>query len=229
MSVAVVVPWRDKGDQHRRANMEQVRANLIEQVPDWRIIWSTDHRTGPFNRQAAYNNGAKRTDADILIWHEADIIADRDTLLRLAEAAREPGLHTVSTMHKLDESGAVAEVVTMKPQGIYGHVGGPLSACSRESLSAVGRWDESLSGHGWDDNAMNLAFRVACRVTPAPIEATITHLWHPRGVARYDKDFDASLHTPEELDASDANLARLRAYRKAKTPEDVRALTMEAA
>jgi len=72
--VAVIVPWRPS---------EPRRATLWAFVRDWLRryhgawpVHTAPGPDGPFNRGAALNQAAAKTDADILVIHDADTICD---------------------------------------------------------------------------------------------------------------------------------------------------------
>lgn len=89
-SVAIIVPFRDRGgDPLRAANLERV-------VHHWSLfpaplIVADDSRTGdaPFNRSAAYNRGASQTDAHILIYTESDMLIHYDQIDKAIAMATE--------------------------------------------------------------------------------------------------------------------------------------------
>ena len=74
-TVAIIIPFRDRGiDPLRVANLKRV-------LQHWDGLGITVHvvddgRAGnaPFCRSAAYNHGAAITQADILVYVEADVI-----------------------------------------------------------------------------------------------------------------------------------------------------------
>lgn len=242
MTAAIVIAWRDSGNANRQANLTAVLDWLAPL--GWPLILASDGReSGPFNRSAAYNEGvriARRdgADPDVFVWHEADVLCPLDQLDdAVALAEKQMGLMVPFTHYRYmgEESSRLilsgARPETMFPQWVMdnGRSMGALGVCSAESLAAIGRWDETLSGHGFDDNAMFEAFRTACGPSTF-VDGDLTHLYHPMAYAPWEKGTPASdpdNFSPEEVKATFYNRARWDAYKRATTAEQVRALTME--
>jgi len=93
-SVAVVIPFRDRGIDPRRA------ANLKRVVGQWQAynfapMIVSDGREGSaqFNRSAAYNTAARHLDAQVLIFAESDmLISPSQITIATAMAVESPGL-----------------------------------------------------------------------------------------------------------------------------------------
>lgn len=221
MKVAVIVPFRDRGDADRKANLFHTLYHLDA---CGFIPWlSDDFRSGPFNRSAAYNNGRALHPADVYVWHEADILVPHQQLRDAIEmAAAEPGLvvpfteyralspeDTVKVRGGADPAGFTPEHVVKNGASI-----GAVGVCSEASMAAVGRWDEKFAGWGFDDNAMFQAFRVAAG-PPRWVDGTAYHLWHKPGNEASGAD----------AVATSLNHDRWCLYRDASTADEIRALT----
>src|SRR5512139_2601403 len=92
--VAIVIPWRDKGDAARADNFDIVYSYLRD-LALGPVIVAGDGRSGmaPFNRSAAYNHGASSLDADVYVFIEADLLVPADQLFAAVRQASElPGL-----------------------------------------------------------------------------------------------------------------------------------------
>lgn len=232
-----MVPWRDKGDSWRAANLACV-LNHLEALDLGEVDVYSDGREGcaPFNRSAAYNRGvADHPEAEVYIFHEADMLIPAAQLrqaVRLAAA----GVGMVvpfDTYHYLspEDTRAVRAgefaFTAATPESVManGRSNGAVNVLSRATMEAVGCWDECFEGWGFDDRAMGLAFEVACHSVTRYVRGEGTHLWHKPGwsiESRFRGGADVPVH--EHL-ATVRNECRYQRYRDARTPEVIRALT----
>lgn len=233
--VAVVIAWRDNGDAVRQANLARVLDHLCEWNPDYPIQLSDDGReSGPFNRSAAYNRGMAKTPADVYVFHEADMLVPFDQLDQAVQvAATSPGLVVPFGQYYYlsaeDSRRLLTETFTPEPLWTMQSIG-PVNVLSAESMRLVGQWDETLSGHGYDDNCMERAFRVACQSPTHHVGGPAWHLWHEMAYAPWERGTPAS--DPEnfseaEVAATEWNRNRLKKYQRAVHPHEVRTLTTE--
>lgn len=230
MSFALIIGHRDRGlDSYRQANLDSAvawwRGFGIEPI----VVDDGRRGTEHWNRSAAYNRGARLTDADILVYSEADMLLDFDQILHGVELAKSPGLVIGFSRfmamsersskrvraREIHPSEAEAEQVRGDRQSI-----GAVNIVSRESLELVGGgYDERFEGHAYDDDAMARAFHICCGPTRF-VEGPGYHQYHVPG---------AFYATPESTKADRAatarNKARYELYRRARTPEQIRALT----
>lgn len=194
------------------------------------VIVTDDGRGGStqFNRSAAYNRGAANA-ADVLIFSEADIIIDFDQIAQAVQLAAEaPGLvipfdefravapgdsHWIR-MHSAEPTDCEYSVVRGKRGSI-----GAVNVVSRTTLDLIGKYDEHFEGAWYDDDAMKIAFEV-CAGPTRWVDGPAYHLHHWSGGT------GAHLN-PADRQATARNRGRLRRYRRAKTPEQIRALTCE--
>lgn len=231
MSFALIIGHRDRGlDPCRQANLDSA-------VAWWRAagidpIVVDDGRTGTdhWNRSAAYNRGAALTDADVLVYSEADMLIDWPQIhAGITIAAENPGLVVpfsrfmameepdtdLVRMRRLHPADARAQQVRGDNKSI-----GAVNIVSRQALDLIGGgYDQQFEGHAYDDDAMEIAFRTCCgptRFIPGPA----WHQWHIPG---------AYFATPESTEAdraaTAANKARHQLYLQARTPERIRELT----
>lgn len=230
MRVAAIVPWRDKGNPRRRANLRRVLAHLHGWGPPVHVVSDGRSDAEPFGRQTAYNAGMRAHPADVWVFHEADMLVDYAQLDAAVEAARTPGLVVpFSTRRELgpEESidvAAGADPETYQPERDHPRSWGAVNVLSADTMNAVGQWDETLTGHGYDDTAMREAFHIATGQPARFIDGPGWHLWHPIGFSPWfghrPEDYPAA-----EVEATRRNEARWRRYRTATTPEQVRQLT----
>lgn len=227
MTVAVIIPFRDRGrDPLRQANLDRV-------LHHWKGFGAPVHvvddgRSGDaqFNRHAAYNHAATLTDADILVYTESDMLIAHHQIDEAIAAARTPGLVVPFTArheldprdservraHQVQPNDCRADVVMPKPRRI-----GAINILSRTTLAAVGQWDEQFEGNWWDDRSMHLAFDM-CAGPTRWIDGPAWHLYHLPG--------HRGTHlTAEDKAATGRNRQRYLQYKAARTPEQMRALT----
>ena len=232
---AVIIPHRDRGVDPNRV------ANLHAAVRWWRRVGCEpivvdDGRDGSaqWNRSAAYNRGAALTDADILVYSEADILLPINRVEQAAAMAAEaPGLvvpfskflaMTKDSTERVRDGrirpvAADAEQVRGDRQSI-----GAANVVSRETLRLIGGgYDETFEGHAYDDDAMEIAFRTCCGPTRF-VDGPAWHQYHVPGAF-----YATPESTAEDRAATAANRARWELYRAADgNPDAIRALTMGA-
>lgn len=232
----IIIPWRDKGDQWRRKNLETVTAHLAGlRVATIALLADGRDGTAPFNRSAAYNRGVEMyPDADVYVFHEADMLLGRQNLQTAIDvAATQPGLvvpfdayhylsqeDTAGVHRGANPSVAVAEYVMAN-----GRSNGAVNVVSAATMAAVGQYDEAFEGWGFDDRAMAHAFAVATGNDTRYVRGSAIHLWHTPGWSAESR-FRGGADIPEhEHRATLANEQRYQLYRKAATPERIRELT----
>jgi hypothetical protein len=228
MQVAVIIPYRDRGTDPLRA------ANLVRVLQHWGdfgapIVIASDGRTGTeqFNRSKAYNKAAHLTDTRV--YAESDMLIDFTQINQAIELAQEPGLVVPFTEYRyLSEQDSQlvrdgAEPATFTPQKVINKSTrswlrtGPINILTRETLQAVGQWDETFEGSQWDDRAMNHAFEVCTQPTRF-IDGPAWHLYHLPA--------HNGLHlTKADRQATNHNRARYYQYLQATTPQQIHALT----
>lgn len=236
VNVAVVVPWRDKGDPWRQANLAAVLYHLHHADIGMVEVFS-DGREGaaPFNRSAAYNRGVQDSDnPDVFIFHEADMIIP-PTQLRAAIhlAATSSGMIVpFDTYHYLTpedtvrvRAGTDPRYCTPEMVMANGTSNGACNVVSAATMQAVGQWDETFEGWGFDDRAMAVAFEKATGTNTRYIPGPGVHLWHKPGWSQAWGFHGGTDVSAAEHAATKANQSRYNIYRKARTPAQVRELT----
>jgi len=230
VTTAVVIPFRDRGlDPLRRANLTRVVDQWLSYGCEPIVI--DDGRTGDaqFNRSAAYNRGVAQTDADTLIFAESDMIIDRGQVDRAVRLAVDPGMVIpFSWFMALSEEDSrwvrvhMTDPVDCKASPVKGHRGsiGAVNVMSRETYELVGGYDETFEGAWFDDDAMKIAFEV-CAGPIRWVEGSAYHLYHLSGGK------GTHLSGPDRA-ATARNRLRYRLYQRAKTPDQIRALTARA-
>jgi hypothetical protein len=229
---ALIIAFRDRGvDPCRPANLD----SALRWWHDSGIypIVVDDGRTGDaqWNRSAAYNRGARMTDAEVLVYSEADMLLDPAQILQGVElAAAKPRLvvpfsrfmamseHDSERVRRreIHPSEAEAQMVRRECTSI-----GAVNIVSREALELVGGgYDEAFEGHAYDDDAMEWAFRIATGNETKFVPGDAWHQWHVPGAF-----FATPASTAEDLAATERNKHRWQTkYRGARSPEQIRAL-----
>jgi hypothetical protein len=224
--IAVVIPWRASGDEDRDLAFDYTRAYYLRLeaagVVDEVVVSSDGADSGPFNRHRAYNLGYARTDADVVLWNEADTLIPAEQIATAAALAEdEPGLVVpYSERHELDVTQAARVYAGTDPFTLTGTVVyadgvsiGQAGVTSRATMGRVGGgWDERFQGWGFDDNAAFHIFGVLAG-PPRIVEGRGVHLWHLPAF---------HVHTPEREARTDANAARF-AFIRSLSPDDLRA------
>lgn len=220
MRVAVVTPWRTSDPWRTRA-WTYVSQHLT--IAGYRPT-PYDSGSEPFSR-AGSRNLAVRTerDADVVILHDADMVAPARSYRAMATLAVETGRLVVgfSEYRALDERTTTrvlkynADPFAMKPIGttLDWSTGG-IIAITPDGWARVGGMDERFRGWGCED----FAFAHAASVVLGPLvrlQTPAVHLWHPRPGA--------------EREYLDENAELMAEYLATRTLEDVRAVRVSGA
>lgn len=237
MRVSIIVPWRDKGDIWRQANLRYVLKHLEDSgiAP---VLIAPDGGTGaqPFNRHAAYNKGMGTCPADVYVFHEADMLVSKKQLRAAIQmASATTGLVVpFDTYHYLSSEDTQQvrsgfDPAHCHPEQVmaHGRSVGAVNVVSAQTMSLVGQWDENFSGWGFDDRAMALAFSVATGYGTRFVKGVGTHLYHTPGWAAGGRFRGGSEVSDDERKATDANESRYELYRQATLPSQIRFLTTE--
>jgi hypothetical protein len=229
MSVAVVIPFRDRGrDPLRDANYRHVFQHWWN-YPYSALTTADDGRSGDeqFNRSAAYNRGIRADpDAQVYVFAESDMLIDFDQVDRAVDLAHAaPGLVIPFTEYRYLGPGDSVHVragtgapEAFRPQWTKAAAIGAVNVVSRATLEAVGQWDESFEGNWYDDDAMEIGFAVATGQRTRFVTGPAHHLYHlPGWTGRHLTGADRA--------ATARNKARLELFRAAATPERIRELT----
>lgn len=231
MNHAFVIGFRCRGtDPLRRANLEFV-AEYVRGLDLGPLYVVDDGRTGDdqWCRHAAYNKGARiafDAGSDVVTFYESDMILPREQLTEAIAAAETIGLVVpFSERHELNErdserirsgqvhySSCVGKLVLPKPRRT-----GAINTVSRATFDAIGQYDPLFEGSHWDDRAMHRAFDI-CAGPTRWIDGPSHHLYHLPG-------YEGAHLTDADRAATEANRRRFGMYKRATTPEQIRALT----
>lgn len=217
MRAGVVIPWRG-GDRSREAAEQYVEAYLVGVGFGGGIAVADSPGPGPFSRAAAKNAGVESmSHCDVVIIHDADMVAPRDAYEEMATVAHDEGVLVVGfTQYRALSQQASRRVIrgadpfTTRPYGVLdGWSLGGIIAIRTDAFATVGGFDTRFQGWGCED----WAFAHTCSILLGATMRTdniAVHLWHPHGTAI----------TPHEV--LEANARLLERYTTATTPEAVR-------
>lgn len=232
-SVEVIIPYRDRGrDPLRPANLKRVLQHWQDFHASIPVTITSDGATGDeqFNRSRAYNRGITEHPADVYILTESDMIIDFGQIDQAITAAHEtPGLvvpfterheHNPETSqairdYRIDWRTAHADIIKPKPRRT-----GAINVISHQTYEMVGRYDERMAGSWWDDRSMHRAFDV-CAGPTRWIDGPSHHLYHLPG-------YEGDHLTDADRAATENNRNRYQRYLRARTPDTIRALTLQA-
>ena len=225
-----IIPFRlrEGGDPLRLQNLEASK-RWVESLNLGPVRVVDDGRSGDaqFNRSAAYNRGWQSSDADVFVFYESDLLVPREQVVEGARLASEniglvvpfsrfmslePDDSVKVRAGAIHPSEAKSEQVRGEKKSI-----GAVNIVSRETLNLIGQFDPSFEGAWFDDDSMEIAFRVCCGPTRF-IDGPGWHMYHLPG-ANSDHLSD------EDRAATGRNRQRWLKYRRARTPEQIRRLT----
>lgn len=230
MTVSVIIPFRDRGtDPLRAANLKRVLTQWASFGTEVLVVSDGGTGTQQFNRHRAYNRGAKQASGDILVYAESDMLirfTQIDEAITLAEElprlvvpfTERHELNDTDSMlvreHRANPEVLTADIIKPKPRRI-----GAINVVSRQALNLVGGWDEAFTGCWWDDRSMHLAFDM-CTNPTVWVDGPSWHLWHLPG-------YQGQHLTGADIAATARNKRRYVQYAKARTPDQIRALTTQ--
>lgn len=209
MTVAIISPFQSR-DSHRIHAKSVVNKYLSTEFPQWEH-WYPAGIPGEFSRAQAINLDAEYTDADILVFNDADCLAPPDQVheaVRLAHQA--PGLVWAYDFYcRLTRAATIA----LRPSTYLDAFLGPFewaqantpshscSAIRRECFLELGGYNTDYTGWGYED--CDLTARSAKLWPTRRVQGKVVHLWH--GDRRPDD-------SPEDTDPilTEANLQRYR-------------------
>lgn len=214
--VMIGVPWRG-GDPWRERTYRHVLAHLTEAARE-ACMGSplvADDGSDPFSRAGSRNQIMCDTDADVVILHDADMLAPLHAYSEMATLAHESSRLVIgyTEYRALDEdtSRSVLEgsdPFRARPLGAtWAWSRGGIVAIRRELWHAVGGMDERFRGWGCED----WAFEHAASVVLGPsvrVETPAVHLWHHHSSGAHP-----------ELETANSEL--MAAYMAATTPDEL--------
>lgn len=192
INVAVVMPWRDIGDQTRTNAFEFCRAWWEDMGVE--VIVASDDTAKHFNVSQARNRGAARSDADVLCFVDADTLVPPDQFWAGVYRANITGQMVIPfTEHRRLDRPLTNRVYQSRQfddrngKVWRDHVSGVVMI-GRSGWDQV-RFDERFVGWGAEDRAFHAAC-VALLGEHDRLPGSSLHLWHTKSPDRQDRDGD---------------------------------------
>lgn len=186
MRFAILVPWRpDPRDERRQVLWDWTRPYLEEIGPIF-----TGGCTGTWARAVACNRAAEAAgDWDVALVADSDTIPEPGAIERAVQWVSSTGgaarphldryLLTRDGTLRIAQRGPEA----VRPEDVdHSWPGGGLLVLTRDAWEAVGGYDESYVGWGYEDSQMTMNLLRVSRWDRLPGRAW--HLWHRPGRAR---------------------------------------------
>lgn len=222
MSVAVVIPYR-AGCPHREAALQWTEVQFGRYMRRKIILGDCDPDQ-PFNRAEAIIDGARKTDADVLIVSDADCWTwGLDEALGAIERgaawaiphSKLRRLNEASTRRVLDGD-EPARGMKLEQSPYTGYEAGTLLVIRRNVLLEVPP-DQRFVGWGHEEQAWSHALTTLVSPPWRATSESLWHLWHPPQQRK------------SRSSGSDENKALLQRYKAARLkPAAMRALVHEA-
>ena len=178
-SATIIIPWRDQGCPHRRANLTTTRAH-VEDL-GWPVILADS--PGDWNLSAARNTGVSQATTDIVVIMDADILIPLDRLTTAVEQAATTGhvVHPYDVVEYQGRQGSITRRLPLSP--------GPCTILRRDAYHAIHGYDEGYIGWGYEDRDFDhRATHLGIDWTPGPA----THQWHPSDKRIQSAQFQAN-------------------------------------
>jgi hypothetical protein len=233
-SVAIILAYRDSGDSHRRAAYGYVIDHVWNAYSEVRLC---DSGQQPFSRGGSFNQGAERSQADVLVFADADVVPEPAALAKAVNHAYVLGVTAYPYREYVRlaqhasaaiQAGAMRDMVDLANDPEYvewkelNSVGG-IFVCRRSAYLACGGCDPRFVGWGFEDVAWSAtsATLLGDHVREA---GSLLHLWHP-----WDPHSGPASKAQAEREIYDANVALCERYTSAVgDAEAIRAVRAEA-
>lgn len=187
MRVAVVIPWRSGGCEHRRDALAWVRDRWLSYGPRVvEVIVAPDpFPEGPWRKGVAIADGVRRSSTELVIVADADVWSDGvDEALEIAAAHGWAMPHVwverltpASTALALDGMDLATAARHSLERRYEQTAAGGMVVLRRDVALAV-PVDPRFEGWGHEDEAWRYALEVL--VGPRErVRSTLYHLWHP--------------------------------------------------
>ena len=194
----MIFPWRP-GDRDRESAFDYVR----DWVASLGLPW-TKADADPldvFNRAASKNRGARQSAwADVLIFHDADMVIPRHVYPELVDTATSTGRLVVGFFEYRTLEKATSRMVyagqiddPFDAPAFTSHAGfstGGVVAITREGFDTVGGYDERFRGWGCEDFALYIA-ALTVLGQPERLENSAVHFFHEHATLYEDRNLEA--------------------------------------
>lgn len=226
--LSVLVAFRDC-DGARTRLWDYVRGRFAEHLPEAEVVVGTDDGVDPFHKTLALNRAASRATGDVFLLADADTwvasagVREAEALVR---ADPSTWARPWRVKCKLDQDATERVLADTAWDGQIPHgarfenrnaywVAPPL-LLHRSLWDEVGGMHTAMRGWGHEDDVLAYSLR-ALAGWPQVLPGFAVHLWHPR-IGRSGRDLWPGQTSAEE------NLRIAYAYKRARTPEQMRRL-----
>jgi GT2 family glycosyltransferase len=178
----IIIPWRNSGDWWRAEAFRYVSRYMQA----WGPIYADDG-SQPFSRSGSKNLGAQSTNAECIMFLDADTVIPHEQIKQAFDLAKEGYLvypfteyHSVSPKNtKSIFRGDIAYPTPLHSQWAIGWATGGAMAIPKDLFYEIGAYDEGFIDWGMEDAALLVMARKA-GIEVKKIEGNCYHLWHPR-------------------------------------------------
>lgn len=218
MSIALLIPWRG-GCQHRDAALSWVWSRYDVTQPTWERVVG-HHYEGDWCKALAVADALSRTDADILVVADADVLLEPGALRRAVAVVEQGAPWAVPhvKVRRLTEQATAHLYATgidtgeyEKPSPYTGVLGGGCVVIRRDVYEDC-PLDPRFAGWGGEDLSWGEALTVL-HGEPERLDSDLLHLWHPHP-ARIDRHVGT-------LENQDVRLRYKRAFDRASMSDRV--------
>lgn len=175
MKISVIIPFRDRGiDPRRAANLEVVQAWWYAHGFDPRVVDDGLEGDAQFNRHRAYNRAIERFPrTDVFVFTEADmLIHSRQIIDAISLAAGKPGLVVPFTQYRYLSDEQTAGLRDAYHDAETYELASWWSLAPEESHSVFQWKPESTMDNGRSIGAVNVVSRETLQITGGFTEAT---------------------------------------------------------
>lgn len=189
MNVAVIIPVdveTARGEGERDILLRHVRTELLTHIPEREVIIGICH--GEWRKASAVADGLTRTDADVIVVHDADVLVPM-AALRLAVTVVNNGaawaiphtnVHRLSRLSTAERIAGMSSVIPHRQQLVrwpyVGVAGGGIVVLRRETYEDC-PLDERFIGWGNEDICWGFALSTL-HGAPWRGDADLVHLYH---------------------------------------------------
>jgi hypothetical protein len=202
-SVSILIPYGYRSDWEEKL-LFNVEKHWEHHFPDVEVVLGDGG--SPFNRAAARNNAASRTDAEILIFCDSDTLfvgaSEVDVALASIHMGAVPrwygcrNYYMCSKKYTEDRLGLIMNLRARRYpwDKMIPHPPGGIVMCRRPDFEAAGGFDEGFQGWGYEDSAFHAAME-ALWGRPGHF-GDVYHLWHPK--TRAERQEQPHIHESRE-------------------------------
>ncbi len=184
MSVAVLIPWRDIGCDHRARALAAMLARHA--VNGWPVVIGRGDDTGPWVKASAVADAVAQTTADVFVIADADVWTDH--LPAAVEAVCDEALWAVPHrgVHRLNEAGTgrwlagePLDTLDLVERPYMGVEGGGIVVIRRDVYEDC-PLDSRFIGWGSEDESFGMALRALHGPPWRPLgHSPLVHAFHP--------------------------------------------------